>query len=192
MNIKSIIEESISTKTRILKDNALLNAIDDAAKLCIETFKNDGKVLLCGNGGSAADAQHIAAELSGRFYRDREPLYAEALHVNSSYITAVANDYSYADVYARMIKAAGRKGDILIGISTSGNSENVVKAMELANKLQMKTIGMTGDKGGKLANISNLCLKVPSNNTARIQESHIMIGHILCEIIENSLFPASK
>ncbi len=192
MNIKSIIEESISTKTRILKDNALLNAIDDAAKLCIETFKNDGKVLLCGNGGSAADAQHIAAELSGRFYRDRDPLYAEALHVNSSYITAVANDYSYADVYARMIKAAGRKGDILIGISTSGNSENVIKAMELANELQMKTIGMTGDKGGKLANISNLCLKVPSNNTARIQESHIMIGHILCEIIENSLFPASK
>ena len=192
MNIKSIIEESISTKTRILKDDALLNAIDDAAQLCIETFKNDGKVLLCGNGGSAADAQHIAAELSGRFHRDRDPLYAEALHVNSSYITAVANDYSYADIYARMIKAAGRKGDVLIGISTSGNSQNVIKAMELANELQMKTIGMTGDKGGELANISNLCLKVPSNNTARIQESHIMIGHILCEIIENSLFPASK
>lgn len=192
MNIKSIIEESIKTKTRILEDETLLNAINDAAQLCIKTFKNGGKVLFCGNGGSAADAQHIAAELSGRFYCDREPLYAEALHVNSSYITAVANDYSYADVYARMIKAAGRRGDVLIGISTSGNSENVIKAMELANELQMNTIGMTGDKGGKLANVSDICLRVPSVNTARIQESHIMIGHILCEIIENNIFPSSE
>lgn len=189
MNIKKIITDSINVKSKILEDDALLASISEAAMFCIETFKNDGKVLLCGNGGSAADAQHIAAELSGRFYRDREPLYAEALHVNSSYVTAVANDYSYADVYARMIKAAGRKGDILIGISTSGNSKNVVKAMELANNIEMKTIGMSGDRGGEIAKIADICLKVPSGNTARIQESHIMIGHILCELIEQTLFP---
>lgn len=191
MNIKKIIKDSINVKSKILEDDALLALISEAARYCIETFKNDGKVLLCGNGGSAADAQHIAAELSGRFYLDREPLYAEALHVNSSYITAVANDYSYADVYARMIKAAGRKGDILIGISTSGNSENVVKAMKLANDIEVKTIGMTGDDGGEIAKIADICLKVPSGNTARIQESHIMIGHILCEIIEQTLFTAT-
>ena len=191
MDIKKIIEESIKTKSEILKDNSLLNLISDAAQLCIETFKTDGKVMLCGNGGSAADAQHIAAELSGRFYRDRDPLYAEALHVNSSYVTAVANDYSYTEIYSRMVKAAGRKGDVLIGISTSGNSENVVNAVKAANDLQMKTIAMTGDSGGKLASDSDICLKMPSNNTARIQESHIMVGHILCEIIEQTLFPES-
>jgi len=191
MDIKKIIEESIKTKSEILKDNSLLNLISDAAQLCIETFKTDGKVMLCGNGGSAADAQHIAAELSGRFYRDRDPLYAEALHVNSSYVTAVANDYSYTEIYSRMVKTAGRKGDVLIGISTSGNSENVVNAVKAANDLQMKTIAMTGDSGGKLASDSDICLKMPSNNTARIQESHIMVGHILCEIIEQTLFPES-
>jgi len=189
MNIKAIIEESINTKTRILENEPLLSSIKKAALLCIDTFKNDGKVLLCGNGGSAADAQHIAAELSGRFYYDREPLFAEALHVNTSYITAVANDYSYAEVYARMIKAAGKKGDILIGISTSGNSENVVRAVDQASKLGMITIAFTGESGGKLANHSEVCIKVPSNNTARIQEAHILIGHIICELVEKELFP---
>jgi len=149
---------------------------------------NDKKILICGNGGSAADAQHIAAELSGRFYFDREPLYAEALHVNSSYLTAVANDYSYDEVYARLVKAKGRKGDILIGLSTSGNSKNVIKAFEIANKIGMVTIGMTGKSGGKMKEFSNYLINVPSNNTARIQESHIMIGHIICEIVEKEIF----
>lgn len=191
MDIRKIITESIHTKSRILEDDTLIDYIYEAARLCVETYKTDGKVLLCGNGGSAADAQHIAAELSGRFYYDRDPLYAEALHVNSSYVTAVANDYSYADIYSRMVKAIGREGDVLIGISTSGNSENVVKAMELANDVKMKTIALCGNSGGKLASVADICLKIPSNNTARIQESHIMIGHILCEIVEQSLFPGA-
>lgn len=189
MDIHSIIKESIKTKELMLTDNSLLELINQSADLCIETFKNDGKVLLCGNGGSAADAQHIAAELSGRFNYDRDPLYAEALHVNTSYLTAVANDYSFDDVYARMTKAAGRKDDILIGISTSGNSENVIRAINQANELKMTTIGFTGLSGGKLADLCDICIRVPSANTARIQEAHILIGHIICELVENKIFP---
>lgn len=189
MNITKSIEESIATKQLFVNDVKNIELIKNAADHCISAFKNDGKVLLCGNGGSAADAQHIAAELSGRYNYDREPLYAEALHVNSSYITAVANDYSYDDVYSRMIKAAGKKGDILIGISTSGNSLNVVNAMIEAKKQGMITVGLTGLSGGKLEDISDICIKVPSKNTARIQEVHILIGHVICEEIENSLFP---
>lgn len=189
MNINSTIRESIQTKELMLADNSLLELINQSADLCIETFKNDGKVLLCGNGGSAADAQHIAAELSGRFNYDRDPLYAEALHVNTSYLTAVANDYSFDDVYARMTKAAGRKDDILIGISTSGNSENVIRAINQANELKMTTIGFTGLSGGKLADLCDICIRVPSANTARIQEAHILIGHIICELVENKIFP---
>lgn len=188
MNIKDIISSSIDTKKKLLNDDQTLELIKQAADVCIATFRNGGKVLLCGNGGSAADAQHIAAELSGRFMIDREPLFAEALHVNSSFVTAVANDYNYNEIYSRMIKAAGRKGDVLIGISTSGNSANVVNATVQANKLNMHTIGLTGGKGGKLVENSEICIKVPSNNTARVQESHIMIGHIICEIVESTMF----
>lgn len=189
MNIKNAILESIETKQLLLKDEATLDNIQKVAELCIETFNKGGKVLLCGNGGSASDAQHIAAELSGRFNYDREPLFAEALHVNSSYVTAVANDYSYDVVFSRMIKAAGRKGDVLIGISTSGNSANVINALIEANKIGMTTVAFTGSKIGKADEVANYCLKVPSVNTARIQESHILIGHIICEEIENTLFP---
>lgn len=189
MNIKPIIEESINTKTRLLKDESLLNKIVQSAEACIKTFNSDGKVLFCGNGGSAADAQHLAAELSGRFNYDRDPLFAEALHVNTSFLTAVANDYSFNDVYARMIKAAGKKGDVLFGLSTSGNSENVVEAIRQANKSHMTTIGLTGESGGKLAGLCDLCIQVPSNNTARVQEAHILIGHIICELVENEIFP---
>lgn len=189
MEIKKTITDSIETKQKILNDDQLLALIDQASDNCIETFRNDGKVLLCGNGGSAADAQHIAAELSGRFYYDREPLYAEALHVNTSYLTAVGNDYSYDEIFSRMVKAAGKTNDVLIGISTSGNSGNVVNAIVQANKLGMKTIGLTGEKGGALFEICDICIRVPSTNTARIQESHIMIGHIICEIVESTLFP---
>lgn len=192
MNIEKIIQSSIETKQKILKDPVILEQIRETAAICINTFRNKGKLLLCGNGGSASDAQHIAAELSGRFELDREPLFAEALHVNSSFLTAVANDYSFDAIYSRMVNAAGRAGDVLIGISTSGNSANVVNAMLEAKKLGMHTIAFTGEKGGKLAEISDICLKVPAENTARVQESHILIGHIMCQLIETTLFPQGK
>lgn len=189
MKIKEAILESISVKQAILKSPALLSGVQTSAKICISALQNGGKVLLCGNGGSAADAQHIAAELSGRFYYDRDPLFAEALHVNTSYLTAVANDYSYEAVYARLVKAMGRPNDVLIGISTSGNSENIVRAMKTAKEIGMKTIGLTGENSGKLGAYSDCMINIPSKNTARIQEAHILVGHIICELIESEIFP---
>ena len=186
--IEKSIAESIAVKQAILADDAFRQKIKQAAEMCIRTFRADGKVLFCGNGGSAADAQHISAELSGRFYTDRPPLYAEALHVNSSYITAVANDYGYDDVYARMVQAAGRPGDVLVAISTSGNSSNILKTIETAHNLNMTVIGMTGASGGKMCDLCDLLLNVPSTDTPRIQESHILIGHIMCQIIEREMF----
>jgi D-sedoheptulose 7-phosphate isomerase len=188
-DIKKLIADSIATKQLVLEDQELLAAIENAANACIEAFKNDKKVLFCGNGGSAADAQHIAAELSGRFYTDRPPLYSEALHVNSSYMTAVANDYSYDVVYSRMVEACGRKGDVLVGITTSGNSKNIIAAMEMAKKQGMITVGMTGKPGGKMNDCCDIMLRVPSTDTPRIQESHILIGHIICQLIEETIFP---
>ena len=187
-NIISTINDSINVKKQIIEDKALLETILKVAKEIVLAFKKDKKVLFCGNGGSAADAQHLAAELSGKFYFDREPLFAEALHVNTSYLTAVANDYSYEEVYSRLVKAKGRKGDILIGISTSGNSKNVIKAIEVANNIGMITVGMTGETGGKMKDICKYLINVPSKDTPRIQEAHIMIGHIICEIVEKELF----
>jgi len=184
------ISESIDVKTAIIKDPDLIHTISDVAGHIIDTFKADGKVLFCGNGGSAADAQHLAAEFSGRFYFDRDPLFAEALHVNTSYVTAVANDYSYDEIYARLIKAKGRMGDILIGISTSGNSENIIRAFREARARGMLTIALTGQTGGKMKNEVDILLNVPSVDTPRIQESHILIGHIICEIVESNLFKA--
>jgi len=186
--IKHAIQNSIQLKQNILENSELLSKISQVSQEIINAFKNDKKLLLCGNGGSAADAQHIAAELSGRFYFDRDPLFAEALHVNTSYITAVANDYSYDEVYSRLVKAKGRAGDILIGISTSGNSKNVIKAIEVANEIGMISVGMTGETGGKMKDICKYLINVPSNDTPRIQEVHIMIGHIICEIVEKELF----
>lgn len=188
--IKDVIRESISVKEKILENEKLLEDISKVAQEITEAFKRDNKVLICGNGGSAADAQHIAAELSGKFYLDREPLFAEALHVNTSYLTAVANDYSYDEVFARLVKAKGRKGDVLIGISTSGNSENVIRAIKVANEIGMITIGMTGRDGGKMKDLCKYLLNVPSKDTPRIQEAHITIGHIICEIVEKELFSA--
>ncbi len=188
-NIRSLIQASIDTKQLVLKDETLLATIQQVADACVEAFRNDKKVLFCGNGGSAADAQHISAELSGRFYTDREPLYSEALHVNSSYMTAVANDYSYDVVYSRMVKACGRKGDVLVGITTSGNSKNILQAMETAKAQGMITVGMTGASGGKMNDVCDFMLKVPSSDTPRIQESHILIGHIICQLIEENIFP---
>ncbi|WP_338762431.1 D-sedoheptulose 7-phosphate isomerase [Bernardetia sp. ABR2-2B] len=186
--INTRIQESIATKERILTNEPLLENISKAAQAWKITFEKDGKVLFCGNGGSAADAQHISAELSGRFYKDRKPLFAEALHVNSSYMTAVGNDYGYDIVFERMVQAMGREGDVLVAISTSGNSPNIVKAVEAANQIGMITIGMTGSKGGKLKELCDIILNVPSDDTPRIQESHILVGHILCEWVELALF----
>jgi D-sedoheptulose 7-phosphate isomerase len=188
-SIHDIIKASIDVKIKLLNDPAQQQLLQDVADVCIRTFKADGKVLFCGNGGSAADAQHIAAELSGRFYTDREPLYAEALHVNSSYMTAVANDYSFDVVYSRMVKACGRKGDILVGISTSGNSKNIIAALEEAKKAGMITIGMTGEGGGKMQALCDYLLQSPSKDTPRIQETHILMGHIICQLIEEGLYP---
>ena len=146
-------------------------------------------MLFCGNGGSASDAQHIAAELSGKFYVDRPPLNAEALHVNSSFITAVANDYGYDEIYSRMVQASGRAGDILVGISTSGNSTNVIKAIKKAKEIGIITIGFTGNKIGDMDSICDVIIKAPTNDTPRVQEIHILIGHIICEMIEEKMFP---
>ena len=189
ISIENIIQDSINVKQLILKDKDLVKRINEAASLCVESLKNGGKIHFCGNGGSASDAQHLAAELSGRFYYDRPPLNAEALHVNTSYLTAVANDYSFEMVYARMLQASAKKGDILVGISTSGNSANILKTIEVAKEMGVKTIGMTGEKGGKMANCCDILINVPSQCTPRIQEAHIMIGHIICEIIESIMFP---
>jgi D-sedoheptulose 7-phosphate isomerase len=186
--VKDIIKASIDTKQKMHDDDATIALLDKIATVAAAALKNGNKALFCGNGGSAADAQHLAAELSGRFYTDRDPLPAEALHVNSSYMTAVANDYSYDVVYSRMIKGSGRKGDLLFAFSTSGNSKNIVLALEEARKQEMITIGFTGASGGKMNEACDYILKVPSSDTPRIQESHIMAGHIICQLIEEKLF----
>jgi D-sedoheptulose 7-phosphate isomerase len=186
--IKEIISNSIDVKHDILTNVELLQNIEEIVSVIVNCFKNDGKVLFCGNGGSAADAQHLAAELSGRFYIDRAPLFAEALHVNTSYITSVSNDYGYEYVYSRLIDAFGRNGDILIGLTTSGNSKNIINAFENANKIGMITIAMTGQYGGDINEFCDYLLDVPSKDTPRIQESHIMIGHIICELVEKEIF----
>ena len=186
--ITQAIKNIIETERKILEQRDTLSTIEKVTEEIVKAFKNDKKVLFCGNGGSAADAQHLAAELSGKFYLDRDPLFAEALHVNTSYLTAVANDYSFEEVFARLVKAKGREGDILIGISTSGNSVNVIKAIETANNLKMVTVGFTGENGGKMKDLCRYLIKVPSADTPRIQESHILIGHIICEIVEKEIF----
>lgn len=186
--IKSVIQSSIDLKTKVLNDPELIETVQNVVDQIIHCYENGGKVLFCGNGGSAADAQHLAAELSGRFYFDRHPLFAEALHVNTSYVTAVANDFGYDEVFARLVLAMGSKDDILIGLSTSGNSNNISRAFDEANTLGMITISLTGETGGKLKEKSSYLLNIPSSDTPRIQETHIMIGHIICELVEEKLF----
>lgn len=188
INIENIIQKSIDTKQLILQDKNIIETVQNAANAIVNCYKMGRKVLFCGNGGSAADAQHLAAELSGRFYFDRPPLEAEALHVNSSYVTAVANDYSYNDIYSRYVNGVGKPGDVIIGLSTSGNSENIVRALKVAREKNMTTIGLTGQNGGAMRQLSDFLLNVPSTDTPRIQESHIMLGHIICEIVEEKLF----
>ena len=187
--IKSKIEESISLKTSLLSNTDILNAVNNTINEIVTCYNAGGKVLWCGNGGSAADAQHLAAELSGRFYYDRPPLFSEALHVNTSYITAVANDYSYDIIYSRLVEAMGKKGDVLIGLSTSGNSANVIKALEKANEMGITTIAFTGKTGGKMNGIGKYLINIPSTDTPRIQECHMLLGHTICELVEMNLFP---
>lgn len=186
--IKEVIVESISVKSQILANEEMIAMCAEIAEKVADAFRQDKKVLFCGNGGSAADAQHLAAEFSGRFYFDRDPLDAEALHVNTSYITAVGNDYSYDEIFSRVLKAKGRKGDFLFGISTSGNSKNVLRAFEVAKDKGMIVVAMTGASGGKMKDNCDYLLNVPSSDTPRIQESHIMLGHIICELVEENLF----
>jgi len=188
LKIQNIISQSIGVKQKIAHDEALLVTLQEVARLMTVAFRADRKILFCGNGGSAADAQHIAAELSGRFYLDRKPLFAEALHVNTSFMTAVANDYGFEKAYARMVQASGRQGDLLFAISTSGNSPNIIQAVRAAKLQQMLVVGLTGATGGKLASLCDYLLNVPSADTPRIQEAHILLGHILCELVEEALF----
>ena len=188
MAIREIIKASIETKEKVLADESLLERIEKVTSAVVSAFKSGNKVLFCGNGGSAADAQHLAAEFSGRFYTDRDPLPSEALHVNTSYLTAVANDYSYDVVYSRLVKGMGKKGDVLIALSTSGNSVNIIKALEQAQQIGMITVGFTGETGGKMKQVCDYLINVPSKDTPRIQESHIMIGHIICQLAEEQLF----
>lgn len=186
--IQKAIQNSISVKQQILQDAELLDRVALTVSQMVKTLKNGGKIHFCGNGGSAADAQHLAAELSGRFYFDREPLNAEALHCNTSYLTAVANDYGYDEVYARLLKGTAHNGDLLVALSTSGNSANILKTCKLASEMGVFVIGMTGASGGDLKKYSNILLNVPSSDTPRIQEAHIVLGHVLCEHVEKEIF----
>ena len=188
-HIQSRLQASIDLKTSLLSNEAILNTVQSVVNEIVACYKHDGKVLWAGNGGSAADSQHLAAELSGRFYYDRPPLFSEALHVNTSYTTAVANDYSYDVIFSRLTKAMGRKGDVLIGLSTSGNSVNVIKALEVANELGMITVAFTGETGGKMKDCAKYLVNIPSKDTPRIQECHMILGHTICELVEIALFP---
>jgi len=186
--IKRNINDSLSVKQELLNSDQLIDQVVEIADLIVQTFKNGNKLLFCGNGGSAADAQHLAAEFSGRYYLNRPPLHAEALHTDTSFMTAVANDFSFEEVYARLIQGIGKKGDILIGMSTSGNSKNVLLALKQAKEQNITTIGFTGEKGENMKAHCDLMLHIPSNDTPRIQECHLMLGHAICELVEKKLF----
>ncbi|WP_126972774.1 D-sedoheptulose-7-phosphate isomerase [Gynurincola endophyticus] len=186
--IQQIIQDSIAVKQEILGNEDIQATIQEIVQVMVTAFKNGNRVWFCGNGGSAADAQHLAAEFSGRFYKDRKALPAEALHCNPSYVTAVANDYNYDVIYARLVDGYCSPKDVLVGISTSGNSPNIVKAFEVAREKGIITIGMTGATGGVMKPISDYLLNIPSTTTPRIQESHILLGHIICELVEAIYF----
>lgn len=186
--IKDLIQSSIDVKQALLDNVDLIESINRSSVEILNALKSGNRIYFCGNGGSAADAQHLAAEFSGRFYKDRKALPAEALHCNTSYLTAVANDYGYDMVYSRIIEGITLEGDILVGLSTSGNSANIIKAFETARNRHVKTIGLTGQSGGVMKGLSDILINVPSQDTPRIQESHIMVGHIICQLVEESYF----
>lgn len=173
----------------IQADKALLNQVVESAETIVETLRNGGKVLIAGNGGSAADAQHIAGEFVSRFHYDRPGLASIALTTDTSILTAIGNDYGYERLFSRQIQALGREGDVFIGISTSGNSANVIEAFKEAQQLKLKTIGFTGMIGGKMTDMCDITLRMPSNETPKIQEGHIAIGHIICGLVEAAMFP---
>lgn len=187
-----ILEETIAVKRRIIDDASLLETISKAGDRIVEGYRSGGRVFLCGNGGSAADAQHFAAELTGRFIFDRPPLGAEALHCNTSHLTAVANDYDYEAVFARALEGSARPGDTLVAISTSGHSANVVRAAQAARRLGVTVVAMTGHSGGILAQYSDYLINIPSTDTGRIQESHIVVIHAISEHVEHELFAAQR
>lgn len=187
-HIKDRILEAIRLKELILKDNNLIEGVQKVSEIIISAYKSGNKTLFCGNGGSAADAQHLAAELSGKFYLDRPPIHSEACHVNSSFMTAVSNDFGFDEVYARQIQAIGKVGDVLVAISTSGNSENIIQAIKKAQQMGLICICLTGKSGGRMAEMADVLINVPTTDTPRIQESHILIGHIICELVESELF----
>ncbi|MCB1158137.1 MAG: D-sedoheptulose 7-phosphate isomerase [Leptospiraceae bacterium] len=180
--------DSIFTKQKAIEDKEILQTLQDISQKAIEVYKQKGKILIAGNGGSAADSQHIAGELISRFYFDRPGLAAIALNTDSSTLTAIGNDYGYEHVFARQIEANGNSGDIFIGISTSGNSKNIIRALSIAREKGLVTIGFTGESGGAMLELCDFCLKVPSRDTPRIQECHILFGHIICACIEKELF----
>ncbi len=187
--VKSILNKAATNFKNILNDKKITSNLNVIVKVLSNAFKNDQKFLICGNGGSAADAQHIAAEFSGRFYKDRPPLFAEALHVNSSYLTAVANDYGFDNIYSRILEAVGKKGDVLLAISTSGNSKNVINALITAREKGLHTVGFVGNSIGEFDDYCDVLIKVPSNDTPRIQEGHILLGHTICQLVEEEIFP---
>ena len=189
--IKKIIKASIDTKQSVLQNEGLLKTIEASVDVIVNAFRNGNRVYFCGNGGSAADAQHLAAEFSGGFYTDRKALPAEALHCNTSYLTAVGNDYGFDEIYSRLIEGIGEKGDVLVGLSTSGNSPNILKAFTTAKKKEMVTIGFTGKSGGEMRTLCDRLINIPSTDTPRIQESHIMVGHIICQLVEEKYFTAN-
>ncbi len=187
-NTKKDIQE-LGILLQLVSNNETLTAqIDQVSEILVNAYQAGNKTIFCGNGGSSAEAQHLAAELSGKFKLDRKAIPAEACHVNSSFVTAVSNDYDFTKVYARYIEAFGNKGDVLIGLSTSGTSPNIVEAFKTARELGMKTIALSGESGGSLPALCDLIIKVPSKNVARIQEIHLLIGHIICENVERELF----
>lgn len=186
--IQDIINESLTVKSLVLNDLRLVGLVGDLVTLITDRFRQGKHLYFCGNGGSAADAQHLAAEFSGRFYINRDALPSEALHCNTSYLTAVANDFSYELIYSRLIKGIGKPGDILIGLSTSGNSVNIIKAFETAREKGITTIGMTGEGGGGMKELSDYLVDIPSRNTPRIQEAHMLLGHIICQLVEEKYF----
>lgn len=186
--IQAIIKESLAVKNQVLQDQQLIGVVGDIVTLVVDRFREGKHLYFCGNGGSAADAQHLAAEFSGRFYINRDALPSEALHCNTSYLTAVANDFSYDLIYSRLIKGIGKPRDILVGLSTSGNSPNIVKALETAREKGITTIGMTGEGGGRMKELSDYLIDIPSKNTPRIQEAHMLLGHIICQLVEAQFF----
>lgn len=187
--IQYLVQSSINVKSKVVADEHILSQVEQIVQLLVNCFQSGKRVWFCGNGGSAADAQHLAAEFSGRFYKNRKALPAEALHCNTSYLTAVANDYSFNQIYARLVDGICEAGDVLLAFSTSGNSTNIIEALEVARDKGVHAIGFTGSAGGKMTECCDILVKVPSSDTPRIQEVHMLLGHIICELTENLLFP---